>query len=421
MLIVVSILAGLGTIVLFFLATYTVVKPNEAHIVVFMGRGRKFYSPSMSKKSAYFFIPVLMKRYLVPLTNVKFDINDIRLNDIRVAPFVCDVIAWVNIDDPILAAERLDIGAKDPFDSLFQDLNNIVQAIARAVSMKQEIIEIMRDRKTFAAAVSEEVNGTLKEWGVNLVNLEVNDIRDDRISESTVIKDYESMRRAQVRSSARIEIAEKDREAVEAEQENLKRKEVAKAEAAEVAESRIADKEKRVGLATQERDRAIAEARETANSQAVKAARTLDVGRAGVERDAHIEAARGVAEGKLIEGEKEAQVVRLKGEADGAAVQAVGLAEAESKNAMAQAMAKFNDAATVIEKIRAWTEIQKAQWTAYGQVAQNADIKVVSSGKGASILGVDMNAETGADLGQFIESMGGVEKLEQLADAIDDE
>jgi len=408
----------LGLLVVIFIATYKVVDPNDAHVVVFMGRGRRLYAPKLTEhegveskkaKTSYFFIPLLMKRFILPLTNVKMDISNIHLNDAEVAPFVCDVITWLHISDPIQAAERLNLS--EPFESLKEDLINIVQAVARAVSMKKEVLEIMRDRTSFSQLVSDEVGGILEKWGVELINLEVNDIRDDAEKESTIISDYESIRKAQIDSTARKEISIRDREAVEVEQQNIQKSKVAEAVSQEEYTKRQIEKDKNIGIRNAEKDKEVAEKMKEANISHVEALRATDVGKANVLREATVEEATGEAEAIRITGEKEANVVKLKGEAEGAAIEAKSTAEATAKLKMADAMAKFNDAATNIEKIRASIEVQKAMWEAYGKVASNAQIKVVNSGKGGNILGFPLNAETGADLGQMIEGFGGVEKI----------
>jgi flotillin len=414
----------LASLVMFFIMTYKVVDPNEAHVVVFMSRGRRVYAPKFAEdarvKTAYFYIPLLMKRFILPLTNVKIDINDIHLNDNLVAPFVCDVITWIHIEDPIKAAERLNLNDKDVFSSLREDLLNIVQAVARAVAMKQEVLDIMRDRKTFADSVSTEVDTVLSSWGIELINLEVNDIRDDAQKESRVIGDYESMRKIQVQATARKEIAQKDREAVEVEQENIRLAEIAKAHAEEMYVKRQIEKDKNVGIMAQSKEMEIARQEEEANRQKVEALRTKEVGEAQVIKQATIEKATGDSEAVRILGEKEADVIRLKGEADGKAIQARGEAEAIAKDKMAEAMQKFNDSATNIEKIRAWIEVQKVKWEAYAQVAENAEIKIVNSGKGASLFGIPLNAETGADFGQMLEGIGKVEDVGKVVkDVVD--
>ena len=418
------VLALIGLFILFFIATYKVVDPNVAHVVVFMSRGRKIYAPKLTgegkAKTAYFYIPLLMKRFIMPLTNVKMDIPDIHLNDIQVAPFVCDVITWIHIDDPIKAAERLSLTEKDTFSSLREDLVNIVQAVARAVAMKQEVLDIMRDRKTFAQSVSSEVDGVLNSCGIELINLEVNDIRDDDTKESNVISDYESIRKAQINSKARQEVSIRDREAVEIEQDNRQKAEIAKAIAEENFTKRQIEKDKNIGIMGQAKEMEIAQKEEEANRQKVEALRTKEVGEADVVKQATIEQATGEAEAIRVTGEKEANVIQLKGEAEARAIQAKGQAEAAAKEKMAEAMQRFNDAATNIEKIRAWIEVQIAKWEAYSKVADNADIKIVSSGKGANLFGVPLNAETGADFSQMMEGIGDIDNVKKAIKKVSD-
>lgn len=404
-----AIVAVVVLAAVFFLSTYTVIPPNEAHVIVFMGRGRKFRSPvttasGVDGKTSYFYIPFLMKRYIMPLTNVKLDINNIPLNDKMMAPFLCDVMTWLHIEDPVKAAERLDFTTGNVFGSLHQDLIAIVQAIARATSMNQEILDIMKDRKTFSANVSKEVDNALESWGVSLVNLEVNDIRDGE--NSAVISNYELQRKAQVESLTRKEVSLRNREAVEAEQENLQKAEVAKAGAEQTFMSKQIARDTEIGLRTQDKEQQIALAAAETNKKKVDALRVTTVGEAEITRDAAIETARGIGESIRIQGEKEAAIVSLKGKAEGEAIEARGLAEAVAKLKMAEALQKFNDAATTIAKIQALVDVQKAYAEAYGKIAENADIKVVTSGEGGNILGLPMNAKTGADFGQMFEALG---------------
>lgn len=405
-------------LVIAFFMTYTVIGPNEAHVIVFMGRGRSIKSPvktaGVDGKTSYFYIPFLMKRYIMPLTNVKLDINDIPLNDIQVAPFMCDVVTWLRIADPIKAAERLDLTG-DVFQSLHQDLTAIVQAIARAASMKQEILDIMRDRATFSKGVSSEVDIVLQEWGVQLVNLEINEIRDQE--GSAVIQNYESMRKAAVQSLARIEVSKRDREAIEAEQGNIQLAEIAKADSMKAYTIKQIDRDTTIGINTQKKEQAIALAESETNAQKVAASRVLTVGAADIAREAAITKATGDGEAIRITGEKEAAVVTLKGQAEGHAIEAKGLAEAKIKDAMAEALKKFNEAGIDITKITAAVDIQKAFAAAYAMIAQNADIKVVTSGEGGNILGLPMNAKTGADLGQMLEAFG-TKNMSKLVDEI---
>jgi len=382
-----------------------------------MGKGRSIKSPvkqdGVDGKTSYFFIPFLMKRYIIPLTNVKLDIKDIHLNDREFAPFICDVVTWLHIADPVQAAERLSFEGNNIFFSLHEDLQAIVQAIARAASMKQEILEIMRDRAKFSTGVSAEVDVVLKEWGVELVNLEVNDIRDE--DDSSVIANYEDIRKSAISSKARIEVSARNREAVEREQENRRLSEIATAESEKEFKSKQIERDTILGIAGQDMELRVAVAEQKTNDQKVSALRVTQVGEANITKDATIATAEGQAQAIKIRGEKEAEVVALKGKAEGSAIEAKGVAEAKAKDAMAEALKKFNDSATVIEKIRAGVEIQVAMAEAYGKMAENANIKIVTSGDGGSIFGVPMNAKTGADFGQMIEAFSATDDTDDVS------
>lgn len=399
-----------------FFATYTVIGSNEAHVIVFMGRGRSIKSPvgmnGTEGKTSYFYIPFLMKRYIMPLTNVKLDIEDIHLNDLELAPFICDVVTWLHIADPVRAAERLSFDNGNVFASLHADLQAIVQAIARAASMKQEILEIMRDRAKFSEGVSTEVDIVLKEWGVELVNLEVNDIRDEE--SSAIISNYEDIRKAGIQSKARIEVAARNREAVEAEATNKQKAEIAVADSEKAFKTKQIERDTTLGIATQDQQLQIAVAEQKTNEQKVTASRVITVGEANIIKEATVVRAQGEADAIKVKGEREADVITLKGKADGSAIESKGLAEAKSKDAMAEALKKFNDAATTIEKIKAVVEVQKSFAEAYASIAANADIKIVTSGDGGNILGLPMNAKTGADFGAMLAAFGS----EKISEAI---
>jgi len=82
--------------------SYTVVPPHEAHVVVSRSKGKKlFCSREGVVKSAYWHVPVLQQRAVLPLENIQIQINDIPLRDKDMAKFAADVRCFLNIFDPI--------------------------------------------------------------------------------------------------------------------------------------------------------------------------------------------------------------------------------------------------------------------------------------------------------------------------------
>ena len=409
MIFIIGIIAVIVIAALAFFLTYTVVNPNEAHIVVIMGSGRKTYTPSTrdeeKKSTAYFFIPFLMRRAILPLANVKMEIPKFELKDEQVAPFVCEVTCWFRIEHPDIAVEKLDMREDDFEDSVRGTLEEQVRGIARAAAMKQEILEIMRDRKTFGDVVQTEVNGALEEWGLELVKLEIVDFSDPE--GSSIIRDYEKMREAEVKANSRKKIAAQNKDAEVVEAKNTKEAGVAKAESERDIQKANVDKEKQVRVATQEAQKAIAIKTKDANEQKINAQRETDVGVANVEREAMVARADGEAESKLKVGQAEADINEAKGNAEAVVIRNKGLSEAEAKEKLAEALKKYNDAGIVLEQIKAWIQVQKSKYENLGRALEKAHLNanVVSSGdETSSLFGFDLGPEGGAGLAQMLKA-----------------
>lgn len=410
-LIIVGIVVVLVVILLIFLmSTYTVVQPNQAHVVTRLSGGRTVYSPKIdtagaaTHKTAYFYIPGLMKRQILALTNIKMEINDIELHDKEVAPFLCDVVCWFHIVDPALAAERLDLEHRDgTFGSVMESLTNLVPAIAREVSMKQEVLDIMRDRVTFGNSLETSVEAQIIKWGVDVVDLEINDIRD--ANNSSVIKNYESIRQTEVNSSTRQRNAEMVRIAIVAEQENKQQAEIKTAEVEETYRKRQIEKDKTIGISEANRDLEVAQSTELANKQKVSASRTLTVGQASIQKEQTVTIAEGDADALQIKGERQAQVTRLTGTAEADVVLAKGTAEAEAKAKMAEALKAFNEAGITLEQIKAWVQVQTVKFQAIPEAFKSANINLTSSDPQKIFGAFGLDAEGGASLASFIKQL----------------
>lgn len=409
-------LVGIAVVAFLVLAIslYRVVEPNKAHVLVVAGGGRKVYHPAKDgSKSAYFFIPILMKRIIVSLENVKHEINEIILHDSEMAPFSCDITCWFKITNPDLAAEKLDVDDDGSvMASIRETLNAQIQGVARASAMGQEVVGLMKDRTKFASDVFQTVNGDLDEWGVQLVKLEIIDFRDS--TDSHVIQDYQDRRKSQVQSMTRQEVAKQNKEAEIAEADAKQLAGIKMAESDREIEKADIERKKQVAMASQEAEKKITEQVELVNAQKVKAKRTLDVGNAAVVKEATIEQAEGEAAAILKKGQAEADVTLAKGTADanviektGVAratiIEKTGLAEATAKDKMAKALKEFNDAGITLEQIRGYVEIQKSKYENLGRALASANVNLVGGADGGNIMGFDLNAETGAGLAQMMQ------------------
>lgn len=397
---------------------YHVVPPDEAHVRVLFNSREIFmnrpYQKQKDTRPGYWTIPFVTELTKLPLTNIRIDVPDIKLNDSNMAKFVCDVVCFVNILDPVLAAERTGIttediryeGRRKGIESLSRDFQAIMESIGRTVSTKQTILDIYKDRGMLDEAVSAEVKKVFPQWGLELVDLEIKDIKD--APESSIIADIEKKQAAVISAEARIKIAEQNTAATLVEAAKEREAEVAKAEAQEIYRKRQIAKDQAVAVAEQERVKMEEQKRLEANEQTIEARRKLEVGTADVEREAIIKTAEAERERLKTVAEGKAQEIELQGTAEANIIKAKKVADAEGTEKLAVAQQKFNDAATNIELIKATKDVQieyaKAQQKAYERATINIMAGSTEEVMSGGVFGkVSVGAKEGVSIQQFSE------------------
>ncbi|MBI3020579.1 MAG: hypothetical protein HYY59_01070 [Candidatus Omnitrophica bacterium] len=379
------------------LGLYRVVPVNEAHIRI-LQHTKSVFSARVGK-SAYWVVPFITKLHKLPLCNLAIPVNDIKLNDKDMAKFVCDIMCFVNINNIDLAVERLiltDTEKELGFDfvKLSEDLRAIMESVGRTVTTKQTILDIYMNRSMLDQAITKEVEAVFPKWGIQLVDLELKDIKDAQ--GSTIIQDIERKVAAEIRRDAEIRVATTTKEA-----------ELAKAEAEEIYRKRQITKDQQIGIAEQEKNQQIAEREAVANIQTVEAQRKLDVGRAEIEKQKIEQLALAErikltveAEGHSSEiaqvGKAEADVIRIKKEAD-----AAGTLK------LAEALKQFNEVAINVKILDIHRDVMLAKFAALSQAIKEADIKWIMSGANAQkFFGLNLDAEGGANIQQFFQESG---------------
>ncbi len=393
----------IAVIVVFIISrSYTVVKVAEAHIVV-RRKGRKVYCSRQGEKSAYWYVPYLMQRSILPLENIKLVIPNIPLRDIDMAKFAGDVRCWLNIENPDLAAEKLgrvETDETSSFPALQADVKDLIEAVARNSSMKMDVVNIMKDRDKFSQIVKDEVAPILKaEWGIKIAGLEVIYFRD--IEGYTVIKDIEARQAKLIETETRKQLADYEKNAAIVEAIANQEKETQKAEAEETYRIRQIQKDQKIGQSEQEKQQEIARATQQANKQTIEANRVLTVGQADINKQATVVQAEGEAQANIKKAEGQSQYTKLTGFAEADVNKQKLLAEAEGTEKKALALKQYNEAGLSLEVIRANQAIKQAQFTALGEGLKVAKINLVTSGE-SNILGIPVSAETGADLGAML-------------------
>jgi len=390
--------------------SYTVVPPHEAHVVVSRGKGKKVYCsrPLEGHKlqSAYWHVPILQQRLILPLENIRIEIDNIPLRDQLMAKFSGDVICYLSVVDPLLAAEKLGrIEAeegKTGFPRIESEVGKLIESITRNASMSMEVYEIMRHRDAFSQEVKKRVNDPLREWGVQLVDLEVIHFKD--IETYTVIKDLEQRQATLINAETRKQVADNQKGASIVESLANKETEMARAENEELYRVRQIQKDQKVGQTQQEALQNIAQAETEANRQKVEALRVLDVGNAQVGAQAKIESAKGDSEAVKTKADGDSEAIRKTGFAQAEVTKATLVAEADGTKEKAYALKEYTDAGLSLETIRADVDIKKAQFSALAEGLKVARISIVTSGE-SSILGIPVSAKVGADIGQMLYEM----------------
>ena len=436
---------------------YVVVPPQQAHVLVSSG-GRTLRMSGKEDegiKSTYFYIPFLMTRNILPMEQIPITINEMSLHDKEFAPFRSNIVAWLVVNNPILAAERIgdiitdqDLRNKDKDSLILQvahrlsrDIRPLIASVSRTASMKLTIQQIFQDRKQFSIRVEEDIDISLKKWGLSLTDLEVLHIEDDPPSagesRSLVVANLEKVKAKELEAEARKEVAERDKEARIAESENNKEAELTEATNEEEWKKRHIQKDREIQIQEQQKELSVQEMIQKANEKKVEAERTYAVGKAEYDADSSVKTAEGErqstiarAEGnkqrRLLEADSESEYTRMTGIAQGDSIEAKKKGEAEGEKAMllanaegtkqmllgeaegldkkADAQAKLQDSAVIIEMINAAKEIEIAKYRYLADGIKGAKTQIVAGGM-TELFGQPLGPQQGAGLGVTLSTL----------------
>ena len=376
---------------------YKVVPVNEAHIRILQNTKATF--SSRTGKSAYWVIPFITKMHKLPLCNLAIPVNDIKLNDKDMAKFVSDIMCFVNIKNIDLAVERLiltDTSHEMGFDftRLSEDLRAIMESVGRTVTTKQTILDIYMNRQLLDSAITKEVEMVFPKWGIELVDLELKDIKD--APGSTIIADIERKVAAEIRRDADIRVATTNKEA-----------EIAKAEAEQIYRLRQIEKDKQISMSEQFKNQEVATKEAEANAQKIEAMRKLEVGQAEIQKQKMEQLAMGQKIKYTVEAEGQARQIQNVGKAEADIIRIKKEADAAGTLKLAEALKEYNDVAINVKILDIQKDIMLAKFNALGQAIQNADIKWIMSGANAQkFFGINLDAEGGANMEQFLQESG---------------
>ena len=360
---------GIGLVVLLIIILakwYTIVPPEFADVVVQHGKMRVFSShPAYGTErtadnktiAAYFKIPrkfwlfhLGMEVTRMPLKIMKIDVPNFLAFDNQRARFVVDIVAYITVKDPVVAAKRFSGGIQD----LANAMSVIAQATTRDVTTKKPIREIINNRDDIIKAITPPMKEAIEHWGLDLNDVELIDFKDPSKQESGidshVIEDISQMIEKQINSEMRQKNAEQSKIA-----------RVKEAETDEEARKREIARDEEVSKREQEKNRLIAEKQKEATREQLEVTKVEQVKNAEIQKEKAIVIANQLREveeinkqqKKLVgEGDRLMKEEQAKGEA--APILEKLLAEAKGKDELQKALNRFEDKAIralVAEKI----------------------------------------------------------------------
>ena len=443
-----------------------VVSTNEVHIL------QKWSKTIIKGKwfdgwNVYYHFPQWVPLFGISVTRLPLYVFDIKLNTYQAydngkIPFNVDVTAFFVIKDPELAAKRV-----ADFKELKEQLVEVVKWAVRKTLAQYDIQAIMEARWELGAKFYEEVTNAVKEWWVELKNIEFMDISDSDGFE--VIRNLLEKKRKTIETNSEKEVALKNKELAIAEAEANREREVAEAEAKKIAEVKKIESEKEAKLAQIEADK-LTRTQEVEKEKLVKLQeedakkslyekqketkqKELEIRLLEEQKEAEIQKVKEIidaekekeieiknseakaksieldaeAKAKAIELEAEAKQVSIEKEwiAKAKTIDYIGTAEAKNKLEMAKALNAFTEAALSYLATEMWYKYTSKVDLEKAKALEKADIKVISTGsngnEGMNSFMDLFTSKGGANLWWMIESFKntvGEEKFNEIASKI---
>ncbi|MBP1932007.1 flotillin family protein [Ammoniphilus resinae] len=464
---IISVIVILG---LAFWARYKTVSPDEAMIVTgsFLGTknvptdesGRKI---KIVRGGGAFILPIFQKAEFLSLLSHKLDVSTPEVYTEQGVPVMADGVAIIKIggsvEDVATAAEQF---MGKPKEDLKGEAQEVLEGHLRAILGSMTVEEVYRNRDKFAQEVQGVAAKDLKKMGLNIVSFTIKDLRDKHgyldalgkpriaaVKRDAEIAEAEAVRDARVKKAIAEEEGQKaellrDTNIAEATKENqlkiasfTREQDMAKAEADQayhIQEARskqtVVEEQMKVELVRKEREIDLEEKeisrREKQYDAEVK--KKADADRYAVEMSAEAEKAKRMreaealqyrieaeakasAEQKRLEGLAVADAERAKGSAEAEVIKLRGLAEAEAKEKLAEAFAKFGEAAVLDIIVKMLPELA-------GKIAQPISsidkLTVVDTGNGQGAARVsNYVTDLMATAPEMLKSVSGID-VEQL-------
>lgn len=420
----IPIVVVVGIIVVILINLRRVVPTNEAHIVQRKRKSDvhwkwfKWWNVYISWPS---WVPVFwVEVQRLPLSIFTLQLNEYRAYDSWKVPFIVDITAFFVIKDPEIASQKIfNIG------ELRNQLNEILKWVVRKTLASKDIIEIMESRVEIKDEFYSEVFSRVKDWWVDLKNVEFMDIRDPDDGSSAVIDNIMNKKKSQIEADSQIEVREnhkratiekenKDSEARArarearsradiVESDSLRLSDLKRIENEKITQDLELDKNRELSMKKEEVKQNVYEAAKVTREKELAIKQLEEEKQAEINKNIEIIKARELSEKAIIDAEARAKTiemdaearkrqVELNAEAEKSRIESIWLAEAKKVDYMWSAEAKAK--AEMANSLNAFSahaiaymikelEVQLAEKVDLekAKALSRADIKVISTGE----------------------------------------
>ena len=374
-------------LVIFLMVRYRIGKPDEALIVTGSFLGKE--GIKILKNSGTFVIPIVQKAHKLSLLTHKLEIGTPEVYTEQGVPIKASATVLVkvgNSTEAIKTAAEQYLGKSTA--ELEDEAQEVLEGHLRAILGTMTVEAIYKNRDDFAEQVQAVASTDLQKMGLEIVSFTIKDVSDPNgyldalgrpqiaevkknaeIAESnalreTRIKQAENEQLAQQEEIRRkTEIAEANKNMALKQAHYKQEQEVAVAQAEQVAvgekmKVRLIEQEKNIEI--QEKQAELTEKELTATLRKKAEADKYVVEQNALAKKAQeIAYAQAEAEKIKLAAEAEAQRIEKLGQAEAEKIAKVGQAQAQSKEQMALALQKLNEAGVLVEFIKVLPAIAK--------------------------------------------------------------
>lgn len=395
-------------LIAFLMIRYRIGKPDEALIVTGSFLGKE--GIKILKNSGTFVIPIVQNAHKLSLLTHKLEIGTPEVYTEQGVPIKASATVLVKVGN---STESIKTAAEQYLGKSTRELEDEAQEVLeghlRAILGTMTVEAIYKNRDDFAEQVQQVASTDLKKMGLEIVSFTIKDVSDTNgyldalgrpqiaeVKKNAEVAESNALRETRIKQAEneqlakheeirrQTEIAEATKDMALKQAQYKQEREVADAKAEQIAvgeqmKIQLIEQEKNIEIQEKQAELTEKELTATVRKQA-EADKYVIEQNAQAEKAREIAKAQAEAEKVKLAAQAEAERIEKLGLADAQRITKVGQAEAESREKMAVALTKLNEAGILIEFIRVLPDIAKE----VNAPLSNID-KVVSFGSGDGV------------------------------------